>query len=130
MTPEVPPFRTLPDAVQQTLHDLEKSFSLRFRVSQQGESGEPDTFYVSQGLPPGEASESLELDSVVRGLNPRDGPDLELRIYGVPPDQRESLPDLVAGFLGRTFEFAQEVRFFIPTPGHPRQNRQFSPAVF
>ncbi|MGD8362279.1 MAG: SpoIIE family protein phosphatase [Gemmatimonadota bacterium] len=112
MTPEVPPFRTLPDAVQQTLHDLEKSFSLRFRVSQQGESGEFDTLYVSQGLSPGDSAEPPELESVVRGLNPRDGPDLELRIYGVPPDQRESLPNLVAGFLGRTFEFAQEVRFF------------------
>jgi sigma-B regulation protein RsbU (phosphoserine phosphatase) len=112
MTPEVPPLRTLPDAVQQTLRDFEKSFSLLFRVSQQVEPGEANTLYVSQGLLPAGADGRSGEDGIVRSLNPRDGPDLELRIYGVPEDQRESLPNLVTGFLGRTFEFAQEVRFF------------------
>jgi sigma-B regulation protein RsbU (phosphoserine phosphatase) len=111
MTPEVPPIRTLPDAVQQTLHDLEKSFSLRFRISRRGEPGEAAVLYASQGLTAGEVDDSSE-EGLVRSLNPRDGPDLELRIFGVPDDQTESLPDLVTGFLGRTFEFAQEVRFF------------------
>jgi sigma-B regulation protein RsbU (phosphoserine phosphatase) len=112
MTPEVPPLRTLPDAVQQTLHDLEKSFSLFFRISGRSPDGESLPLYSTPGCPGDPNDASVEDGCVVRGLNPREGPDLELRIYGVKEDQRESLPDLVTGFLGRTFEFAQEVRFF------------------
>jgi len=116
MTPEVPPLRSLPDAVQQTLRDLEQSFSLLFRISQPADNGQVRTLYASQGLPPDSLSGGLarpgEEEAVIRSLNPRDGPDLEVQIYGVPEDQLGSLPDLVTGFLGRTFEFAQEVRFF------------------
>jgi hypothetical protein len=112
MTPEVPPLRTLPDAVQQTLHDLEKSFSLFFRISDRLPDGEELSLYATPGCPGDPNDASVDDGCVVRGLNPREGPDLELRIYGVREDQRESLPDLVTGFLGRTFEFAQEVRFF------------------
>jgi len=112
MTPEVPPLRTLPDAVQQTLHDLEQSFSLLFRISRRAESGESVTLYTSAGLSTDPEDPDSEAEAVVRSLNPREGPDLDLRIFGVSADQKDSLPDLVAGFLGRTFEFAQEVRFF------------------
>jgi len=112
MTPEVPSIRDLPDAVQQTLHDLEKSFGLLFRISRESEDGETSRLYTSPGLPAETGENPAHERGVVRSLNPREGPDLELLIYGVPPDQQDSLPDLVTGFLGRAFEFAQEVRFF------------------
>lgn len=112
MTPEVPPLRTLPDAVQQTLHDLETSFALLFRISQDSEAGDSQHLYESPGLSSEVVGGHAFGEGVARRLNPREGPELELRIFGAPDSQRESLPDLVAGFLGRAFEFAQEVRFF------------------
>ncbi|MGW8267326.1 MAG: hypothetical protein ACWGSQ_13250, partial [Longimicrobiales bacterium] len=112
MTPEVPSLRDLPDAVQQTLHDLEKSFGLLFRISQDSGGGEIRSVYTSPGLPAEIGEAPAGAGGIARRLNPREGPDLDLLIYGVPADQQDSLPDLVTGFLGRAFEFAQEVRFF------------------
>ncbi len=64
--------------------------------------------YDSDGLP----ADDGESSGIRRALDPREGPHLNLVIYGVQDGQEESLPDLVTGFLGRAFEFAQEVRFF------------------
>ena len=112
MTPEVPPLRTLPDAVQQTLHDFEQSFSLHFRIFLADAPDGPSDLYTSPGLLSEGGATEVSDEGIDRTLNPREGPSLAIRIFGIPEGQEESLPDLVIGFLGRAFEFAQEVRFF------------------
>mgnify|MGYP000582622108 CR=1 FL=1 len=106
MTPEVPPLRTLPDPVHQTLTDFEKNFSLSFcvRVRETG-----TLLYASPGL----ADEGQgECPGVSVGLNPRGGALLDLFIQGMNSHEEEHLPGLVAAVLERAFEFSQEVRFF------------------
>jgi len=113
MTPEVPPLRTLPDPVQQTLHDFETALSVSFRIWQEGGSEEPTLLYSSppsteeagSGVPQGGGE-------AVRTLHPRELPPLTVEIRGCVEGREEVLADLVANFLERSFEFSQEVRFF------------------
>lgn len=113
MTAEVPPLRSLPDPVQQTLRDFERALSLAFRTRYLADAGGQRSVYLSPGispcfgdpLPGGGAAPS-------RILRPREGPALEIEVLGAPAGREEALADLVANLLGRAFEFSQEVRFF------------------
>jgi len=112
MTPEVPPLRTLPDPVQQTLHDFERKFSLLFRVVLREEEGEGRKIYESPAFSEAEKGGSGLGKGTHRSLNPRDGPLLDLYIYTPDSTGTAPLPDLVNIVLERAFEFAQEIRFF------------------
>ena len=59
MTPEVPPLRTLPDPVHQTLSDFEKNFSLRFQLFQEDERGEAVPLYATPSLDQGTGVEGV-----------------------------------------------------------------------
>jgi sigma-B regulation protein RsbU (phosphoserine phosphatase) len=107
MTPEVPPFRTLPDSVHQTLTDFEKNFSLKFRLRSEEASDAAPDLYASAGF-----EEGGDGPSVTRRLNPREGPSLELTIRGLQEGQVEQVPDLITSLMERAFEFSQEVKFF------------------
>ncbi len=109
MTPEVPSLRSLPDPVEQTLGDFERSLSLRFRVLLRGEAVEERVLYASSDRG-GEASEGeTELH---QELHPWEAPPLDLYVAGVPEAQRDTLPALLAAVLERAFEFSHEIRFF------------------
>ena len=118
MTPEVPPLRTLPDPLRQTLQDFEQALSVGLRLYQCGQEGEADVLLY----PPGRGahvpdsgsagSETGEEAAIRRTLSVRDGPDLELELVGAPRGREESLADLVVASLERVLELSQEVRFF------------------
>lgn len=112
MTPEVPPLRTLPDPVHQTLSDFEKNFSLQFRIFQQDETGDGLLLYETKGLDQGADAGGEFGSGISRSLKPREGQLIELVIFGVSDDQVDQLPDLVTSVVERAFEFSHEVRFF------------------
>ncbi len=113
MTPEVPPLRSLPDSVQQTLRDFERGLSLKFRTWYVEGPGDPRPAYVSSGVSTGFHDPPPDGGVVVsRILRPREGPALEIEILGTPEGREEAWADLVANLMSRAFEFSQEVRFF------------------
>jgi len=112
MTPEVPPLRTLPDPVHQTLSDFEKNFSLRFRVFQENERGEAVPLYATPSLDEGTGVEGVDYQEIRRRLKPREGPPLELVIVGAPGLLSAKLSEMVTAVVERALEFSQEVRFF------------------
>jgi phosphoserine phosphatase RsbU/P len=113
MTAEVPPLRSLPDPVQQTLRDFERALSLAFRVRYPEEAGAFRLAYVSPGVSPRFGDPRTAGEVVVsRNLRPREGPAFEIEVLGAPDGKEGALADLVANLLGRAFEFSQEVRFF------------------
>jgi phosphoserine phosphatase RsbU/P len=113
MTPEVPPLRSLPDSVQQTLRDFERALSLAFRLRRADDGGSSPPVYLSPGVLPRAAEHrGGQGSTATRILRPKEGPALEVEILGAPEGREEALGDLVANLLSRAFEFSQEVRFF------------------
>jgi sigma-B regulation protein RsbU (phosphoserine phosphatase) len=121
MTPDVPPLRRLPEPVRQTLEDFEEKLSLRLRLFQPGgDGGDPRLLYpepVASGRlfaseVEGGEEEGSPATPVRRRFSPRDGPLLELEIFGAPAGKEGETADLVAVFLDRIFDYSQEVRFF------------------
>ena len=113
MTPEVPPLRSLPDSVQQTLRDFERAFSLAFRLRWAKEPGDLPAVYVTSGVSPDSGAPPPGGGAAMsRVLRLREGPALEVEILGAPEGREEALGDLVANLLGRAFELSQEIRFF------------------
>jgi sigma-B regulation protein RsbU (phosphoserine phosphatase) len=107
MTPEVPPLRTLPDPVYQTLTDFEKNLSLKFLLRSGNRSDGEADMYASVGF-----HEHGDASPLSRKLNPREGSQLELVIKGIRDHQTDHLPELITSVVERAFEFSLEVRFF------------------
>jgi sigma-B regulation protein RsbU (phosphoserine phosphatase) len=113
MTPDVPPFRALPDPVQQTLRDFEKALSIEFRLHQLDGLGGEHLVYASGIKSRSTDAPATDPGSVIsRTLNPREGPALKLELSGCPEGRGDSFADLVTQLVERAFEFSQEVRFF------------------
>lgn len=106
MTPEVPPLRSLPDPVQQTLREFERAFGVGFRVFRQDGDQALSLLYSSEELSPESRS------GVRREVTLRDGPVLEIEIEGLEKAREQSYGDLIRSFVERSFEFSHEVRFF------------------
>ncbi len=113
MTPDVPPLRALPDAVQQTLRDFEKALSISFRLHQLDDSEGSHLVYASP-VPAKNTDPSTPSPGkgASRTLHPREGPALQLELVGCAEGKEEILADLVTKLVVRAFEFSQEVRFF------------------
>ncbi len=113
MTPDVPPLRSLPDPVHQTLRDFEKALSVGFRLFRlDGSQGEQLVYESPETNQGAEGSGQAFAEGVPRTLHPRDGPLLRLELFGCPGGREEVLADLVTKLVARAFEFSQEVRFF------------------
>lgn len=112
MTPEVPPLRSLPDPVHQTLHDIERRFSLDFRVVQNDGKKEGRVLYQSPGVGEDDLRPGAGEGWVHRSLSPSESPPLDLYIRVPESPAETALPDILTTVLERAFEFSQEIRFF------------------
>jgi sigma-B regulation protein RsbU (phosphoserine phosphatase) len=106
MSPEVPPLRSLPDPVRQTLRDFERALGLRFRVFRLDGHQALRLLYSSEK--PSAATGAVEK----RRFALRDGPTLELEITGIAEGEEETHGYLAQALVERSFEFSNEVRFF------------------
>ena len=109
MTPDIPPLRSLPDPVLQTLRDFEKALSVRFKLHQIGPGESSQMLYASGATSP---EDGPGPGCISRTLQPREGPALRLEVWGCPEGREGPLADLVTQLVERAFEFSQEVRFF------------------
>ena len=100
------PGPTLPPPVRSTLDDLRRELGLEIGLFAR-EDGERRRLYPDEG--DGDAPASGN-GCVVRTLAPRDGPELELVVGG--EEDAERVATVLCATLARTFDFAQEIRFF------------------
>ena len=106
MSPDIPGSGPLPGPVRSTLEEFEEAMDVRLELHLRLDGERRRLYPVDEAPPPAPGP------VVVRTLEPREGPPLELEIRGGAPDSVERLADALEHTLERTFDFAQEIRFF------------------
>ncbi|MEE8147697.1 MAG: hypothetical protein V3T24_08850, partial [Longimicrobiales bacterium] len=112
MTPDPQTRLGLPDPVRRTLDEFRAELGLDIYLWKPSRDGTRVRLYPPHHPEDGDATSNDNTCRVVRTISPRDGPDLELEICSSDGAQAESLTSLLKSILERTFDFAQEVRFF------------------
>lgn len=108
MTSDAPTRDPLPESVLLTLEEFRSRLRLDLHLWQTEPSGCVAHVFPAAGPPPpGDPATSVR-----RALTPRGGPPLELEIRGVASEVTRGLAEALGATLERTYEAAQEIRFF------------------
>ena len=100
----------LPESVRQSLDEFSAYLGLELSLWVRG-GGPDDRLYPDRDAP----NPDRVGTPAVRGVSPRDGSALELRVWprpGDPPPTAEGVADLVSRSLERALDAAHEIRFF------------------
>ncbi len=106
MSGDAAPRGLVPDPVRRTLDEFRDEFGVDVHLWTCRNGDRRLHLYPDGGEPA--AAEG----AVVRTISPRDGPDLELEIRGGDEGTVEALASVLHRTLERTYDFAQEIRFF------------------
>ncbi|RMH22061.1 MAG: GAF domain-containing protein [Gemmatimonadetes bacterium] len=104
MTPAPSAAPALPEPVRRTLDEFRTALDLELCVCH---DADPHAVVYPDGAPL-----TREAPLAARTLAPRTGPALRLEVHESPLIPADRAADLLAATLERTFDFAQEVRFF------------------
>ena len=108
MNGEVPAWTVVPDPVKHALDEFSATFDLDVHLWTTQNGGGRIHLYPEGGVPKRSGSGSV----VVRTVTPRDGPALELEVSGGKDSTAEAVASVLHSVLERTYDFAQEIRFF------------------
>jgi sigma-B regulation protein RsbU (phosphoserine phosphatase) len=109
MTSDAPKGDPLPESVVFTLEEFRGRLGVDLHLWQTLPDGCRAHVFPAGGSTPGPADPST---SVRRSLAPRGGPPLDLEIRNADGDRTEALAEALGATLERTYEAAQEIRFF------------------
>ena len=112
MRPDPPARSPLPEPVRRTLDEFRTVLGLDLHLWQSDGGDARLRLYPVHDGAEVDAGSNRGSGRLVRTISPRDGPALELELLSPDGDSAESLIPLLKSILERTFDFAQEVRFF------------------
>lgn len=113
MSPDPPATPTLPEPVRRTLDEFRTGLGIEVYLWMPVEDGQRVRLYPVYGSNDEPTTGSNgETCRIVRTISPIGGPELELELCSPDGEFAESLTSVLKSILERTFDFAQEVRFF------------------
>ncbi|HZD05751.1 MAG TPA: hypothetical protein VE173_12565, partial [Longimicrobiales bacterium] len=110
MTPDVPGTPALPEPVRVTLDEFVRELGLGIVLRLPGGDAGPPLYPRDDDRPA--PPSGPERRSIVVTVAPREGPELELEVGGPAGLELDGVARLLRKTLERTYDFAQEIRFF------------------
>ena len=107
MSAEAAPRGLVPDPVRHTLDEFRTEFGVDVHLWTGRNGGRRLHLYPEEDGTP-----APQDGAILRTISPRDGPDLELELRGAQGNEAEALASVLHRTLERTYDFAQEIRFF------------------